>query len=182
MLFSTEIIRVVVDFFKEGSGPPLVVDPVMMATSGERLLKTPAIKVLKEELLPLAALVTPNVPEAEVLADCKIDEPEDLRNVARRIRKDFGCAVLIKGGIDQATRALALELAPKGVRVNAIAPGVIDTPMHDPATHEFLKTMSPMKRIGNVAQIVDAALYLADAEFTSGVVLPIDGGATTGRW
>jgi len=91
-------------------------------------------------------------------------------------------AVLIKGGIDQATRALALELAPKGVRVNAIAPGVIDTPMHDPATHEFLKTMSPMKRIGNVAQIVDGALYLADAEFTSGVVLPIDGGATAGRW
>src|SRR5207302_612554 len=68
-------------------------------------------------------------------------------------------AVLIKGGIDQATRALALELAPKGVRVNAIAPGVIDTPMHDPATHEFLKTMSPMKRIGNVAHIVDAAAY-----------------------
>lgn len=98
MLFSTEIIRVVVDFFKKGRRPPLVVDPVMMATSGERLLKTPAIKVLKEELLPLAALVTPNVPEAEVLADCKIDEPEDMRNVARRIRKDFGCAVLIKGG------------------------------------------------------------------------------------
>ncbi len=91
-------------------------------------------------------------------------------------------AVLIKGGIDQATRALALELAPKGVRVNAIAPGVIDTPMHNPATHEFLKTLSPMKRIGTVAEIVDAALYLVDAEFTTGVVLPVDGGATTGRW
>ena len=91
-------------------------------------------------------------------------------------------AVLIKGGIDQATRALALELAPKGVRVNAIAPGVIDTPMHNPATHEFLKTLSPMKRLGTVAEIVDAALYLVDAEFTTGVVLPVDGGATTGRW
>jgi len=91
-------------------------------------------------------------------------------------------AVLIKGGIDQATRALALELAPKGVRVNAIAPGIIDTPMHNPATHEFLKTLSPMKRIGTVAEIVGAALYLVDAEFTTGVVLPVDGGATTGRW
>jgi NAD(P)-dependent dehydrogenase (short-subunit alcohol dehydrogenase family) len=91
-------------------------------------------------------------------------------------------AVLIKGGIDHATRALALELAPKGVRVNAIAPGVINTPMHNPATHEFLKTLSPMKRIGTVDEIVDAALYLVDARFTTGVVLPVDGGATTGRW
>jgi len=91
-------------------------------------------------------------------------------------------AVLIKGGIDRATRALALELAPKGVRVNAIAPGIVDTPMHDPATHEFLKTLSPMKRIGTAAEIVGAALYLVDAEFTTGVVLPVDGGATTGRW
>ena len=91
-------------------------------------------------------------------------------------------AVLIKGGIDQATRALALELAPKGVRVNAIAPGIIDTPLHNPATHEFLKTLSPMKRLGTVAEIVDAALYLVDAKFTTGVVLPVDGGATAGRW
>jgi NAD(P)-dependent dehydrogenase (short-subunit alcohol dehydrogenase family) len=91
-------------------------------------------------------------------------------------------AVLIKGGIDQATRALALELAPKGVRVNAVAPGVIDTPMHQPATHEFLKALSPMKRLGTMDEIVAAALYLVDAEYTSGVVLPVDGGATAGRW
>jgi NAD(P)-dependent dehydrogenase (short-subunit alcohol dehydrogenase family) len=91
-------------------------------------------------------------------------------------------AVLTKGGIDQATRALALELAPKGVRVNAIAPGIIDTPMHEPTTHEFLKTLSPMTRIGTVDEVVAAALYLVDAEFTTGVVLPVDGGATSGRW
>jgi NAD(P)-dependent dehydrogenase (short-subunit alcohol dehydrogenase family) len=91
-------------------------------------------------------------------------------------------AVLIKGGIDQATRALALELAPRGVRVNAIAPGIIDTPMHKPATHEFLKTLAPMKRIGTVDEVVAAALYLVDAEFTTGVVLPVDGGAMSGRW
>jgi len=98
MLFSTEIIRVVVDFFKKGNRPPLIVDPVMVATSGARLLKTSAIKALKDELLPLATLVTPNVPEAEALTRRKIDKPEDMRAVARLIRKDFGCAVLIKGG------------------------------------------------------------------------------------
>ena len=91
-------------------------------------------------------------------------------------------AVLIKGGIDHATRALALELAPKGVRVNAIAPGVIDTPLHEPPSHAFLQTLTPMGRIGTVAEIVEAALYLVDAEFTTGVILPVDGGASTGRW
>jgi NAD(P)-dependent dehydrogenase (short-subunit alcohol dehydrogenase family) len=91
-------------------------------------------------------------------------------------------AVLIKGGIDQATRALALELAPKGVRVNAVAPGIIDTPMHNAPTHEFLKTLSPMNRIGTAADVVQAALYLVDAEFTTGVVVPVDGGMATGRW
>jgi len=91
-------------------------------------------------------------------------------------------AVLTKGGIDRATRALALELAPRGVRVNAIAPGIIDTPMHKPATHEFLKSASPMNQLGTVDQIVEAAFYLTDAGFTTGVVLAVDGGATTGRW
>jgi NAD(P)-dependent dehydrogenase (short-subunit alcohol dehydrogenase family) len=91
-------------------------------------------------------------------------------------------ATLIKGGIEQATRALALELAPAGVRVNTIAPGVIDTPMHQPATHAFLKTLSPMGRLGTAAEVAAAALYLADAPFTTGAVLPVDGGATSGRW
>ena len=91
-------------------------------------------------------------------------------------------AVLTKGGIDRATRALALELAPKGVRVNVIAPGGVDTPMHTPQDHEFMKTLSPMKRIVTVAQVVQAALYLVDAELTTGVILPVDGGATAGRW
>jgi NAD(P)-dependent dehydrogenase (short-subunit alcohol dehydrogenase family) len=91
-------------------------------------------------------------------------------------------AVLIKGGIDHATRALALELAPRGVRVNAIAPGIIDTPMHTPGAHDFLSALSPMKRMGTVEQIADAALYLTDAEFSTGVVLPVDGGMGTGRW
>jgi NAD(P)-dependent dehydrogenase (short-subunit alcohol dehydrogenase family) len=90
--------------------------------------------------------------------------------------------VLLKGGIERATRALALELAPKGVRVNAISPGVIDTPLHPAANHAFLKTLSPMGRLGTQEQIVQAALYLIGAEFTSGAILPVDGGASSGRW
>ncbi len=90
--------------------------------------------------------------------------------------------VLIKGGIDRATRALALELAPRGVRVNAIAPGIIDTPLHKADTRAFLQTLSPMGRIGTTDEIVQAALYLTDAGFTTGVVLGVDGGAAAGRW
>jgi NAD(P)-dependent dehydrogenase (short-subunit alcohol dehydrogenase family) len=90
--------------------------------------------------------------------------------------------VLVKGGVASATRALALELAPRGVRVNAIAPGPVDTPLIDRSMHESLKALSPMNRIGAVQEIVDAALYLVDAGFTTGVVLPIDGGSTAGRW
>jgi NAD(P)-dependent dehydrogenase (short-subunit alcohol dehydrogenase family) len=91
-------------------------------------------------------------------------------------------AVLIKGGIDRATRALALELAPAGVRVNAVAPGLVETPMHTAASHEFLKGLAPMKQLGTVEQIVQAVLYLVDAPFTTGVTLTVDGGMSAGRF
>jgi NAD(P)-dependent dehydrogenase (short-subunit alcohol dehydrogenase family) len=90
--------------------------------------------------------------------------------------------VLLKGGINQATRALALELAQYNIKVNAVAPGIIDTPLHTPDTHEFLKAMQPSGRIGNVQEVVDAVFYLTDAEFTTGAILPVDGGATSGKW
>ncbi|XHS76530.1 SDR family NAD(P)-dependent oxidoreductase [Burkholderiaceae bacterium UC74_6] len=90
-------------------------------------------------------------------------------------------AVLLKGGLNAATRALALELAGKGVRVNAVAPGIIDSPMHAPETHGFLKTLQPVGRLGTVDEIAAAVLYLADAEFTSGAVLPVDGAAAAGN-
>jgi NAD(P)-dependent dehydrogenase (short-subunit alcohol dehydrogenase family) len=90
-------------------------------------------------------------------------------------------AVLLKGGLNAATRALALELAPHGIRVNAVAPGIIDSPLHTPESHEFLKTLQPARRLGTVEEIADAVLYLAGAEFTNGVVLPVDGGATAGN-
>lgn len=90
-------------------------------------------------------------------------------------------AVLLKGGLNAATRALALELAGHGVRVNAVAPGIIDSPMHPPETHSFLKAQQPTGRLGTVDEIAAAVLYLADAEFTSGAVLPVDGAAAAGN-
>lgn len=90
--------------------------------------------------------------------------------------------VLIKGGLNQVTRALALELSPHNIQVNAVAPGIIETPMHDPATHEFLKGLQPAGRIGQVEDIAEAVLYLAGASFTTGVVLPVDGGMSSGKW
>ncbi|MBC8326584.1 MAG: bifunctional hydroxymethylpyrimidine kinase/phosphomethylpyrimidine kinase [Verrucomicrobia subdivision 3 bacterium] len=77
---------------------PLVVDPVMLSTSGTVLLKPSAMKALQKKLLPVAKLVTPNVPEAEAFTGLRIREPEDLRTAARAIYEKHGCAVLVKGG------------------------------------------------------------------------------------
>ncbi|MDO7895885.1 SDR family NAD(P)-dependent oxidoreductase [Pseudomonas citrulli] len=90
--------------------------------------------------------------------------------------------VLIKGGVNQMTRALALELSPHNIKVNAVAPGIIDTPMHDPAQRAFLDNLAPAGRVGTVAEIAEAVLYLAGADFTTGAVLPVDGGMSTGKW
>jgi len=92
--------------------------------------------------------------------------------------------VLIKGGLNQATRALAIELASSNVKVSAVAPGIIATPMHSPdeGTQAFLKTLSPSARTGATQDVVDAVLYLTDAQFTTGAVLAVDGGASAGTW
>jgi hydroxymethylpyrimidine/phosphomethylpyrimidine kinase len=98
MLYSAEIIRVVARFFKNNPSIPLVVDPVMVATSGTRLLNPTAMATLRKELLPLASLVTPNLDEAAILVGRPLRSVEDLRAAARKIHDDFGCAVLAKGG------------------------------------------------------------------------------------
>ncbi len=102
MLFTAENISVVAAFLGNSKLKTkklkLVVDPVMVSTSGARLLKFSAEKILKEKLLPLAALVTPNLDEAEILAGQKISSPEQMREAARKIHSEFGCAVLLKGG------------------------------------------------------------------------------------
>lgn len=89
--------------------------------------------------------------------------------------------ILIKGGLNSVTKALALEFASKNIKVNAVAPGIIDTPLYTQDMHEFLNTMQPVGRMGKVKDVVDAVMYLTDAEFTTGVVLSVDGGMTAGK-
>jgi NAD(P)-dependent dehydrogenase (short-subunit alcohol dehydrogenase family) len=91
-------------------------------------------------------------------------------------------ASLTKGGLDAVTRSLAIEYADKGIRVNAVAPGVIKTPMHAPETHAFLAGLHPLGRMGEVQEIVDAVLYLESAAFITGETLHVDGGAHAGHW
>ncbi|NDZ15864.1 3-oxoacyl-ACP reductase [Variovorax sp. WS11] len=90
--------------------------------------------------------------------------------------------VLVKGGIDHATRALALELAPHNIQVTAVAPGIVDTPLYTKDMHGFLNTLQPAGRIGTTQEIVDAVLYLSGAGFTTGIVLAVDGGMGAGKW
>jgi NAD(P)-dependent dehydrogenase (short-subunit alcohol dehydrogenase family) len=91
-------------------------------------------------------------------------------------------SILTKGGLNAITRALAIEYAKEGVRVNAVAPGVVDTPMHPPTAHGFLQSLHPIQRLASVDEIVDAILYLDGAGFVTGEVVHVDGGAHAGRW
>ena len=104
--------------------------------------------------------------------------------VAEQPLKDLPAALtaITKGGINTVTRALAIEYADRGIRVNAVAPGAIRTPMHATDTHAFLATLHPMGRIGEIEEIVDAFLYLEGAAFVTGEILHVDGGAHSGRW
>jgi NAD(P)-dependent dehydrogenase (short-subunit alcohol dehydrogenase family) len=90
-------------------------------------------------------------------------------------------ASLTKGGLNAATKSLAIEYAKKGVRVNAVAPGVMKTPMHAPEKHEFLAKQHPVGRMGEIKDIVDAVLFLENAPFVTGEILHVDGGQSAGR-
>lgn len=89
---------------------------------------------------------------------------------------------LTKGGLNSVTRALAIEYAQAGIRVNAVAPGIVDTPMHKPEHHESLKGLHPIKRLATIQEVVEATLFLVRAPFVTGEVLHVDGGAHAGRW
>jgi NAD(P)-dependent dehydrogenase (short-subunit alcohol dehydrogenase family) len=90
-------------------------------------------------------------------------------------------ASLTKGGLNAATKSLAIEFASKGVRVNAVSPGIIKTPMHGPETHEVLAKMHPVGRMGETRDIVDAILFLESAPFITGEILHVDGGQSAGH-
>ena len=98
MVSSAELIRVIADRLRFYNAKNVVVDPVMVATSGSALLKNDAVKVLMGELLPLASVVTPNIPEAQVLSGMGIVSKEDMISAAKKIADDHNCAVLLKGG------------------------------------------------------------------------------------
>jgi NAD(P)-dependent dehydrogenase (short-subunit alcohol dehydrogenase family) len=90
-------------------------------------------------------------------------------------------ASLSKGGLNAATKSLAIEYASKGIRVNAVSPGVIKTPMHPPETHDFFANLHPVGRMGEIRDIVDAVMYLESAAFVTGEILHVDGGQSAGH-
>ena len=91
-------------------------------------------------------------------------------------------ASITKGGLNAATKGLAIEYAGRGIRVNAVAPGIIKTPMHAPDTHGALGGLHPIGRMGEIREIVDAVLFLEDAAFVTGEILHVDGGQHAGHW
>lgn len=91
-------------------------------------------------------------------------------------------ASLTKGGLNAVTRSLAMEFSKSGIRVNAVSPGIIKTPMHAPETHSALAGLHPVGRLGDIRDIVEAVLYLETAGFVTGEILHVDGGQNAGRW
>ncbi|MGW1708659.1 SDR family NAD(P)-dependent oxidoreductase [Streptomyces sp. NPDC002206] len=90
-------------------------------------------------------------------------------------------ASLTKGGLQSATKSLAIEYAKRGIRTNAVSPGIIKTPMHAEETHEMLAGLQPVGRMGELSDIVDAVIYLENAPFVTGEILHVDGGQSAGR-
>jgi NAD(P)-dependent dehydrogenase (short-subunit alcohol dehydrogenase family) len=90
--------------------------------------------------------------------------------------------MITKGGLEAVTRSLANEYAKEHIRFNAVAPGIVDTPMHAANPKDFLKTLSPMGTISSVGEIADATVYLTEAGNVTGEVLHVDGGSHAGKW
>jgi len=90
--------------------------------------------------------------------------------------------MITKGGLEAVTRSLASEYAKENIRFNAVAPGVVDTPLHAKTPKDFMKTLSPMGIVSDSADIAEAVLYLTEARHITGEVLHVDGGAHAGRW
>ncbi len=91
-------------------------------------------------------------------------------------------SMITKGGLNTVTKQLAIEYAKEGIRFNAVAPGTVDTPLHKNDPKDHLRTLQPMGKIVQIKDIVDAVLYVAEAEQVTGEILHVDGGAHAGRW
>lgn len=116
MLFSEPLIEVSAQFIAENK-IPTVVDPVMVSTSGARLLKESAIEVLKKDLLPRATLITPNLDEAAVLLGWRPENPSQMRDAARQLNQQFGAAILLKGGHLEGNQLIDILQLPDGESV-----------------------------------------------------------------
>jgi NAD(P)-dependent dehydrogenase (short-subunit alcohol dehydrogenase family) len=91
-------------------------------------------------------------------------------------------AMLTKGGVEAVSKNIAMEYAKAGIRANTVAPGIVDTPLHEGSPKDFIKTLSPMHGVSSVREIADAVLFLTEAPRVTGQVLYVDGGAHLGRW
>ena len=129
MLATAEAIEVVASKLKKFPRVKKVFDPVMVATSGAKLIADEAIEVLRKELLPQATLITPNLPEAEVLLGHAVESGEGMRIAARELGKMFGCAVLVKGGHAVVEGAGAEDILFDGRRIHSFTKPVIERPI-----------------------------------------------------
>jgi len=135
MVSNAALIRVIAQKLKKYDAKHIVVDPVMVATSGSRLMQDEALETLKKELLPLAEVVTPNIPEAEVLSGMKISNADDMEKTAKYIAEACSCAVLLKGGHD-------LNNANDLLYRNGKAQWFCGSRIHNPNTHGTGCTLS----------------------------------------
>lgn len=174
MLFSADIIRTVAEQIRKFGWDKVVVDPVMIAKGGAELLRTEAVQALKEDLLPLALVVTPNIPEAEVLSGMSIRSMGDRREAARRIRELGPKIVVIKGGHDEGKDDEVVDLVYDG----SVFTELTGERVHTVHTHGtgctfsaaiatgLAKGMSPLVAIANARAFIQAAiedgLYLGE--------------------
>ena len=174
MVSSTALIQVIADKLTQYQAKNIVVDPVMVATSGSRLISEEAVDALKERLLPLATVLTPNIPEAEVLSGLTIRDAADMEAAARAISEAYGCAVLCKGGhqINDADDLLWRDGAGKWFRGKRI---------DNPNTHGTGCTLSSAIA-SNLAKgyDLDAAVERAKAYISGALAAMLDLGQGSG--
>ena len=174
MVSSTGLIEVIADKLKQYKAQNIVVDPVMVATSGSRLISQEAVDALKELLLPLATVLTPNIPEAEVLSGLTISGPADMEKAAQAIGEAYGCAVLCKGGheLHDANDLLWRDGTSKWVHGRRI---------HNPNTHGTGRTLSSAIA-SNLAKgyDLDTAVERAKAYLSGALAAMLDLGAGQG--
>ncbi len=165
MVSSSRLIAVIAEKLKEYKASNVVVDPVMVATSGSRLIEEEAINTLKMELFPLATVITPNIPEAEILADTVIKCKEDMEKTARILVERYGCAVLVKGGhrINDANDVLfSKEMAEpvwlEGRRINNLNTHGTGCTLSSAIASNLAKGLSLVQSIENAKAYLSGAL------------------------